>query len=1209
MTYGFTPGNMKRFRWHWLTGALFLFAVIAVLAFEWGFKSKTEVTLTPSEQAWLRSHPIIRMAPDPNFPPVEYLAPNGNYNGITADYIDLLEKSLGIRVEIVRLGNWDEVINKAKNREIDVYVATDTPQRADYMLFTKPFLEFPVVIIARGKAKDTLDLQQLNGMKVSVVSEYAAHNFISKNYPELILDPVSDVRTGLRKVSFGLSDVLVENLATATYFIEKDGFTNLRIAGDSGYLYRMGFCSRKDWPELNRILEKWLASITSEEKRDIYQKWIPVEPFSLFASRKFRAGFIAAVTAILLLTTAVVVWNRMLARRVDIRTRELLNELAERKRVQEMLDRTLEDLEKRVIERTAELSRAKELLEEEIVERKQAEDALRLYRFCIDKAGIGIFHSDENGTIYYVNDHACKSLDYSREELCALSIFDIDPAISREEMLAMKKLLDESGTVTHHTKHRRKDGTTFPVEITANTLDYLGKRYAISFVKDITERRRAEEALRESETRVRCKLESILDPEGDIGELDLADILDLHQLQALLGELYRISGLKMSIIDLNGRVLLGVGWQDICLKFHRNHPESLRKCLESDSEFTVGMSLGEFRTYRCKNNMWHLVTPIIVGERHMGNLFMGQFFYADEEVDLDIFRAQAKRYGFPEKEYLAALKAVPRHSEELVKLGKSIFMKITDMVSKLSYANIKLAHALAERDRLSEILRQANMVVENSPAALFRWKGDDKWPVELVSGNIKQFGYSPDDFLSGALPYSSVIHHEDLERVTREVHDFCDEGIDEFRLEYRIITRDGDVRWVNELTHVERDAEKCLKGFEGIVIDITERKQMEDELRVTREKYRTIVDAYDGFIYICSQDYRIEFMNRRLIEWCGQYAKGKLCYEALHGRDSICPWCVNERVFSGETVHWDIQCPKDGRWYHVVNVPICNANGTLSKHSVIADIHDLKLTEKLLLEQKKQLEELNATLEIRVQQEVANNREKDVVLIQQNRQAALGEMLDHIAHQWKQPLTCVSLIIQVLEETAADGELEAENIKESTGRIMELLEHMEHTIDIFRGFYRPDKERKVFRIKDCIDQALSFITPALRFHSITVELDVDPALTSFGYPKEYVQALLNILANARDVFKARGTEKPRIAIRAYAEDRKSVVAVMDNGGGIPEDIMGEIFDFYFTTNESGGGTGIGLYMSRNIIEKNMGGVLSAENIQGGALFRIELPLT
>ena len=120
----------------------------------------------------------------------------------------------------------------------------------------------------------------------------------------------------------------------------------------------------------------------------------------------------------------------------------------------------------------------------------------------------------------------------------------------------------------------------------------------------------------------------------------------------------------------------------------------------------------------------------------MGNLFMGQFFFDDEEIDYDLFRAQARKYGFPEEEYIAALEAVPRHSEELVNMGKAVFLRLTDMFSRLSYANIKLAHSLAERDRLTETLREANLVVENSPVVLFRWKGDDEWPVELVSGNI-----------------------------------------------------------------------------------------------------------------------------------------------------------------------------------------------------------------------------------------------------------------------------------------------------------------------------------------------------------------------------------------------------------------------------------------------------------------------------------------
>jgi signal transduction histidine kinase len=350
-------------------------------------------------------------------------------------------------------------------------------------------------------------------------------------------------------------------------------------------------------------------------------------------------------------------------------------------------------------------------------------------------------------------------------------------------------------------------------------------------------------------------------------------------------------------------------------------------------------------------------------------------------------------------------------------------------------------------------------------------------------------------------------------------------------------------------------------------------------------------------------------MNRQSIDRTGYDAVGELCYKVMHDRDSVCPWCVNDRVFAGEKVHWEIFSPKDKRWYYVIDVPLNHADGSMSKHSMIIDITDRKMFEEELKRQKKLLEELNETLEKRVEEEVAKNREKDFMLIQQNRQAALGEMLDHIAHQWKQPLNSISLITQTLEDAASDGELTDEIVGEAVYNTMALLDHMAQTMDVFRGFYRPDKEKKVFCIKDSIDQALAFIAPAFRFHSITVEHDVDPGLTAFGYPKEYAQVLLNILVNARDVFRARGTEKPKVMIRAFAEDSKTVVIIADNAGGIPKAIIDKIFDFYFTTNESCGGSGIGLYMSKNIIEKNMGGTLSAANTEGGAQFVIEISPT
>lgn len=225
---------------------------------------------------------------------------------------------------------------------------------------------------------------------------------------------------------------------------------------------------------------------------------------------------------------------------------------------------------------------------------------------------------------------------------------------------------------------------------------------------------KTQDALRASEEHVRLKLDSILSPAGDIGNLEFADIIDVQAIQALVDNLYKFVRLPVGILDLKGKSLIGAGWQDICTRFHRVHPETCGHCLESDLELTKGVPAGEFRLYKCKNGMWDAVTPVMVGGRHMGNLFWGQFFFEDEAVDREFFRAQALKYGFSEEEYLAALAAVPRISREALDAGMAFYLKLAEMLSKLSYSNIKLARSLAERDTLLHSLRQSEERLQHS---------------------------------------------------------------------------------------------------------------------------------------------------------------------------------------------------------------------------------------------------------------------------------------------------------------------------------------------------------------------------------------------------------------------------------------------------------------------------------------------------------------
>jgi two-component system sensor histidine kinase/response regulator len=218
--------------------------------------------------------------------------------------------------------------------------------------------------------------------------------------------------------------------------------------------------------------------------------------------------------------------------------------------------------------------------------------------------------------------------------------------------------------------------------------------------------------LAESEGRVRAKLDTLLSPEGDLGTLDLADVIDCGELQALMENFFRLTQLAVALLDLKGKVLVATGWQDICTQFHRVHPDSARNCLESDTLLSHGVEPGTFRTYRCKNGMLDVVTPIMVGGRHLGNLFLGQFLFEDEPPNREGFRVQAQRYGFDETAYLAAYDRVPRLDREKVRVVMHFFMQFAGIISRLSHGNLQLARALIEQERWRTALIKAREQAE-----------------------------------------------------------------------------------------------------------------------------------------------------------------------------------------------------------------------------------------------------------------------------------------------------------------------------------------------------------------------------------------------------------------------------------------------------------------------------------------------------------------
>ncbi|MGB5965910.1 MAG: cache domain-containing protein, partial [Sulfurimonadaceae bacterium] len=274
----------------------------------------------------------------------------------------------------------------------------------------------------------------------------------------------------------------------------------------------------------------------------------------------------------------------------------------------------------------------------------------------------------------------------------------------------------------------------------------------------------------------------------------------------------------------------------------------------------------------------------------------------------------------------------------------------------------------------------------------------------------------------------------------------------------------------------------------------------------------------------------------------------------------------------------------------------------VSRH-IIAIIRNYKVE---LDSSEAELRELNASLQERVKEEVNAHREKERMLIQQSKMAAMGDMISMIAHQWRQPLNQMSYVLMNIESAYEFKELTPKYMDEKVKEGTKLLEYMSHTIDDFKNFFKPDKERSQEQISEVLEHTLGIIRKSLESHKIALDVEVNSDASLMIYRNELMQVLLSILTNAKDALVDTDQAEPKIEI-AINENEESVnIEICDNGGGVEEAIIEKIFEPYFSTKGAKSGTGLGLYMSKTIVEEHLNGEISVFNSEEGACFMIRL---
>jgi signal transduction histidine kinase len=272
-------------------------------------------------------------------------------------------------------------------------------------------------------------------------------------------------------------------------------------------------------------------------------------------------------------------------------------------------------------------------------------------------------------------------------------------------------------------------------------------------------------------------------------------------------------------------------------------------------------------------------------------------------------------------------------------------------------------------------------------------------------------------------------------------------------------------------------------------------------------------------------------------------------------------------------------------------------NGSeLMKSAAVTEMTDRELAEKY--------EAINRRLEEQLQREIAKNREKDQILIQQARLVAMGEMITTIGQQWRRPIKSLSHLIQDVKEADEFGEIDGPFIDRFTRESMIQINLMSRAINDFRKFYKPDYDKSTFSVGDAIEDALFIFTPSLNDHGIEVEFEYRGQQPAFGYPNEFSQVVLHILTNARDAFIESGRSNRILTIKIGETEQFITAEFTNNAGGIEPSLLKTIFAPYFTTKPHG--TGLGLYMTKKIME-NMNGQVTVESTGNGARFTLYVP--
>ncbi len=501
---------------------------------------------------------------------------------------------------------------------------------------------------------------------------------------------------------------------------------------------------------------------------------------------------------------------------------------------------------------------------------------------------------------------------------------------------------------------------------------------------------------------------------------------------------------------------------------------------------------------------------------------------------------------------------------------------------------------------------------ENSLDGVWYWDIENPQNEWLSPKFWQVLGYDPEEKKHLASEWQELIFSEDLEKAIDNFNKHYENPKHPYDQIVRYKHKEGYTVWIRCRGSIIRDNNGKPTRMIGIHNDISEQKYIEENLLKKTDTLKAILDssldgimAFDSFYNENGEiiDFIFTMLNKKassIINLTEEQLIGQKLSKMIPGNfkplDSLDGKSLfeiyKELVLTGESKSLEFYFESDGieEWFKSKNVK--HENGFICTFEII--------TKEKLFQEK---------LEQRVKEEIKKRHKQEMMLIQKSKMASMGEMLAAIAHTWRQPLNTISLLSATITKKLLKSKLTKDYIDKWSVNMNNQLGFMSQTIDDFRNFYTPNEDYKVIELKEIIFKVLSLINSQLKINNIKIEVDIPDTISITCLENQLQQALINILTNSKEVIINKNIKNGVILISAEKNGSFVDLIIQDNGGGIENDkILSSIFEPYFTTKANSQGTGIGLYMTKIIIEQNMKGKIEVTNISHGLKSTIKIPI-